>query len=101
MVFISSVKNSNSFYGTQYGFTFKYGNTSLSFDVENPLNSIHKGNNCYCEIDTSAEDVAKKTDKNNKQEWTTTKEEISLSIKYNSTNGSTSYYIARAHKTPK
>lgn len=97
---IATAKTKNAFYGTQYGFTMKYGNTRLSFGVENPLTSLYKDNNCYCEIDTSAEDVAKKTDHHNKQEWVTNKGGITLSIRCNSGHGSTSYYIARAYKTP-
>jgi len=98
---IATSKRDSSLVGTQYGFTMKYGDIRLSFGVENPLTAIYTDNNCFCAINESAKYVAEKTDKHNKQRWSVTKDDITLSIKCNSGSGSTAYYIARVYKTPK
>ena len=99
--FFATKKDASTFYGSQYGFVMKYGSFDLAFGVENPLTSLYKHNNCWCEINTSAKDIAEKTDKHNKQFSSNTNGDITISIRCNSGSGSTSYYIARAYKTPK
>ena len=94
--FISTEKRSGALYGTQYGFTMKYGKTRLSFGVCNPLRGK---NNCFCKFDKSAKYVAEETDKQNQQQWSVMKGGITLSIKCNSSSGSSAYYVARAYKT--
>lgn len=97
---IASKKAQNSLYGTQYGFTMRYGNTNtkLSFGVECPLTSLYHDNNCYCAIDENAKKVAETTTKINKQYWETVKDGIKLSIRCNSGSGSIAYYVARAYR---
>lgn len=99
---ISATKSKNSLFGTQYGFTFKTrGGKHFSFGVENPLTSFYKNNNCFCEIDSNAKNVANQTDKHNKQESEDTKDGITIDIRCNSGHGSTAYYIARVYRKEK
>lgn len=98
--FIATEKKEDALVGTQYGFTFSYKNTELTFGVECPLTGIYVDNNCYCGVGISAHDAAKKTDSLNKQSYSTSQGGISLSIKCNSGSGSIAYYVARAYKTP-
>ncbi|AVK83766.1 hypothetical protein C3943_09390 [Lysinibacillus sp. B2A1] len=97
---IASQKADKSLYGTQYGFTMRYGSTDtkLSFGVECPLTSLYHDNNCYCAIGESAKKAAETTTKKNKQFWETEKDGIKLSIRCNSGSGSIAYYVARAYK---
>lgn len=97
---IASQKADKSLYGTQYGFTMRYGSTDtkLSFGVECPLTSLYHDNNCYCVIGESAKKAAETTTKKNKQFWETEKDGIKLSIRCNSGSGSIAYYVARAYK---
>lgn len=99
--FFATKKDSRAYYGTQYGFVMKYGSFDLAFGVENPLTNLYKHNNCFCRINDSAKDIAEKTDKHNVQFSWHIDENITISIRCNSGSGSTSYYIARAYKTPK
>lgn len=98
--FIATEKREDALVGTQYGFTFSYKDTDLTFGVECPLTGIYVDNNCYCGIGISAHDAAEKTDSVNKQSYSASKDGITLSIKCNSGSGSIAYYVARAYKTP-
>lgn len=97
--FIATEKLSGALIGTQYGFTMEYDGIDLSYGVECPLTSIYVDNNCYCAIGESAKSVANTTDSKNKQEWTDTKNGISVSIRCNSGSGSIAYFVARAYKS--
>lgn len=100
---IATEKKDMALIGTQYGFTFKYKDISLSFAVGCPLTSVDVDNNCYCVIGKGAKYAADKTDDKtdgNKQFCSTSKDGITLSIECNSPSGSIAYYVARAYKTP-
>ncbi len=95
--FISTQKDKDALFGTQYGFTYSYDDkVDLTFAVENPLTATYVDNNCYCVINETAIYAAGKTNEHNKQNWETTKGDFKLSIKCNSGSGSVAYYIARA-----
>ncbi|WP_109436820.1 hypothetical protein [Aquimarina sp. AU119] len=96
--FFVTEKSQNALVGTQYGFVMNYDDMDLAFGVQNPLSSIYEDNNCYCAIGETAKNVAIETQKSNKQEYTTTKNGIGLSIRVNSGSGSIAYYVARAFK---
>lgn len=97
--FIGSQKLDSALYGTQYGFTMKYGHTDtqFTFGVECPLSSLYTDNNCFCAFDKNAQEAAELTAQNNKQFWETEKDGIKLSIRCNSKSGSLAYYVARAY----
>jgi hypothetical protein len=98
--FIATEKRENALVGTQYGFTFLYGDTSLSFGVDCPLTGIYVDNNCYCGVGIDAKTAAENTDSENKTSYEASGEGVSLSIRCNSGSGSIAYYVARAYKTP-
>lgn len=96
--FIATEKRENALFGTQYGFTFTYKETELTFGVECPLTSLYADNNCYCGIGISAKKAANTTNYKNVQSWEDSNDEIKISIKCNSKSGSIAYYVARAYK---
>jgi len=98
--FIASSKRDDALVGTQYGFTMKYGEETLTFGVECPLTDIYVDNNCYCAFGETAEHAAKETDVKNKKSYTAAKGDLRLSIRVNSGGGSIAYYIARAYSAP-
>lgn len=97
--FITTQKRDAALYGTQYGFRMKSkAGKMYVFGSECPLTSLYSGNNCYCSFTGSAEDAAKQTTEDDRQDYTASDGSFKLSIKCHSKSGSIAYYVARIYK---
>lgn len=88
------------FYGTQFGFSYKYGARSLSVGALCGLSNpgwLSKGNQCWCAIDNSAARVSEKLLDAKKLSHDAVKGNLKLTVNCNSHSGSPAFFIARAH----
>ena len=89
-------KNKNALVGCQLGFTYQIGssNNKIAYGSESPLTSLYVDNNVWTEFNISAEDVANKTDSENKLNSTATSEGMTSTIRCAKSSGDGAYSVA-------
>lgn len=95
--FIAGSKRDNALVGCQMGFVYKYDDqTKFAYGVESPLTSMYVDNNCYCDFNVTAEQIANTTDSKNVLTSTATLNKFSSKISCASGSGDGAWCLAQA-----
>jgi hypothetical protein len=81
-------------YGTQFGFSYKYGKHRLAIGA---LCGLRADNQCWCSIGGSAKKASREVANAKDLQCKDAKENIRLTINCNSHEGHPAFFIARAH----
>ena len=98
--FIITTKRSWALIGSQYGVTYKIAGTDtmFQFGLCCPLSSYQGGHACYCDIGSSAKEVAEKVGHDKQLNDYAEKDGIKVEIKVSSRSGTNAFFIGRVFK---
>jgi hypothetical protein len=95
--FVAGSKRDNALVGCQMGFIYQYDSkTNFAYGVESPLTSIYVDNNCYCDFNVTAEQIANTTDSKNVLTSTATLNNFSSKITCANKSGDGAWCLAQA-----
>lgn len=99
-MFMTSKKDA-ALVGTQFGMHLQGSTSKKDFYIgaECPLTSIYVDNNCWCEFDSSSEEVSNKTDSNNVQQCTCSSGNYHMDMYCHDKGGDSAYYTVRIYKS--